>query len=76
MEVRCNSSFSQTEPSQLNLLLNKAVVHPSKFHLATEEELHCFILSNAKLSAVPHQVIELTKKLRKKERNKKKPNTQ
>ena len=36
VEVRCNSNFSQTEPSQLHLLLNKAeAIYSSKLHLRT-----------------------------------------
>ena len=34
VEVRCNSIFPQTEPSQLHYFLSKAEApHPSKLHL-------------------------------------------
>ena len=64
------------QPRHLHQLLNEAIAtHPLKLHLGTYKQLHCFLLSIAKLTSIPQQVIELTKKLRKKKKNRKKRNT-
>ena len=66
MEVRHNLNFSQTQPSQVNQLLNKAeATHPLKFHLGNEEQLHCFVLSIDKRISKPRGT-KIHKKIRKK----------
>ena len=36
--------------------------HPQKLHLGAQEQLHCFILRIDKLTSIPQQVVESTKK--------------
>ena len=69
IEVKCNSNFFQTEPNQLHELLNKDIaIHPSKLHSRTLEELHCFVLSIAKVISIVQQIIELLKELKNKKK--------
>ena len=50
-------------------MLNEVIAtHPLQLHLRTSKKLHYFILSIAKLTSLLQQVIELTKKLRKKKK--------
>ena len=52
VEVRSNPIFSQAGPD--SVYPNKVVTtHPLKLHLGTEKQLHCFVLSIAKLTSLP-----------------------